>query len=95
MPTWWVMGIRPNSLVALVGPHSPDAQSGRGTMTVCSSSHAILNLHTDLNFMGSPVRYSLGVTALAKMSSRKAPLQGACTRKATMLPTTDCGQRGR
>lgn len=87
--TWCVMGTSPKSLVAFVGPHSPLAQSGRGTITVCNSSHAILNLQTLLNFMGSPVRYSFGVTALAKISSRKAPLHGACTRKATMLPTTD------
>lgn len=83
------MGTSPNSLVAFVGPHSPLAQSGRGTITVCNSSHAILNLQTLLNFMGSPVKYSLGVTALAKISSRKAPLHGACTRNATVLPTTD------
>lgn len=87
--TWCVMGTSPNSLVALVGPHSPLAQSGKGTITVCSSSQQILNLQTLLNFIGSPVRYSLGVTAFAKISSRNAPLQGACTLKATMLPTTD------
>lgn len=81
--------MRPNSLVALVGPHSPLAQSGNGTITVCNSSHAILNLHTLLNFIGSPVKYSLGVTALAKISRRKAPEQGACTRNATIFPTTD------
>lgn len=91
--TWCVMGTRPNSLVALVGPHSPLAQSGSGTITVCSSSQAILNLHTLLNFMGSPVRYSRGVTALAKMSRRKAPLLGACTRNATTFPTTDCNRQ--
>lgn len=39
--TWWVMGTRPKSLVALVGPHSPEAQSGKGTMTVWSSSQQI------------------------------------------------------
>lgn len=88
--TWCVIGISPNSLVALVGPHSPLAQSGNGTITVCNSSQAILNLQTLLNFIGSPVRYSLGVTALAKMSNRNAPLLGACTRNATMFPTTDC-----
>lgn len=88
--TWSVIGISPNSLVAFVGPHSPLAQSGSGTITVCSSSQAILNLQTLLNFMGSPVRYSLGVTAFAKMSNRNAPEHGACTRNATMLPTTDC-----
>lgn len=71
------MGIRPNSLVALVGPHSPLAQSGNGTITVCSSSHAILNLQTLLNFIGSPVKYSFGVTALANISKRKAPEHGA------------------
>lgn len=82
----------PKRRVAFMGPHSPLAQSGRGTMTVCSSSQTILNLQTDLNFMGSPVRYSRGVTALAKMSSRKAPLVGAWTRNATTVPTTDCFQ---
>lgn len=85
----WVTGTNPNSLVALTGPHSPLAQSGRGTMTVCKSSQTILNLHTLLNFIGSPVRYSWGVTALAKMSRSMAPLQGAWTRKATTLFTTD------
>ena len=80
----------PNRRVALAGPHSPEAQSGSGTMTVCRSSHTILNLHTDLNFMGSPVRYSCGVTAFAKMSSSSEAEQGAWTRKATVLPTTDC-----
>lgn len=40
-PTWCVMGMSPNSRVAFVGPHSPLAQSGRGTMTVCSSSQQI------------------------------------------------------
>lgn len=88
--TWCVIGTNPNSLVALVGPHSPLAQSGKGTITVCKSSQQILNLQTLLNFMGSPVRYSFGVTALAKMSRRKAPLHGACTLNATILPTTDC-----
>ena len=87
--SWCVRGIRPKSLVALAGPHSPEAQSGRGTITVCRSSHTILNLQTDLNFMGSPVRYSWGVTALAKMSSSKEAEHGAWTRKATVLPTTD------
>merc|ERR1719187_2927865 len=86
----WEMGTRPNSRVALAGPHSPDAQSGSGTITVCRSEHTILNLHTDLNFMGSPVRYSCGVTALAKMSRRSWEEHGACTRNATVLPTTDC-----
>lgn len=84
------MGISPNNLVALVGPHSPLAQSGNGTITVCSSSQAILNLQTLLNFIGSPVKYSFGVTALANMSRRKAPEQGAWTRNATIFPTTDC-----
>lgn len=84
------MGMSPKSRVALVGPHSPLAQSGKGTITVCSSTHDILNLQTLLNFIGSPVKYSFGVTALAKMSRRKDPEQGAWTRKATMLPTTDC-----
>lgn len=87
--SWWVSGISPNSLVALAGPHSPDAQSGRGTITVCRSSQTILNLQTDLNFMGSPVRYSWGVTALAKMSSKREAEQGAWTRNATVFPTTD------
>ena len=88
--SWWVMGTRPKSRVAFIGPHSPLAQSGSGTMTVWRSSQTILNLQTLLNFMGSPVRYSRGVTAFAKISRRKAPLQGACTRKATTFPTTDC-----
>lgn len=87
--TWCVIGTNPNNLVALVGPHSPLAQSGRGTITVCRSSQHILNLQTLLNFIGSPVKYSFGVTAFAKMSSRNAPLHGACTLNATMLPTTD------
>jgi hypothetical protein len=39
--TWCVIGIRPNNLVAFVGPHSPLAQSGSGTITVCSSSQHI------------------------------------------------------
>jgi hypothetical protein len=77
-------------LLTFVGPHSPLAQSGRGTITVCKSSHAIRNLHTLLNFMGSPVRYSRGVTAFAKMSSSRAPALGAWTRNATIFPTTDC-----
>lgn len=93
LTTWWVMGMRPNSLVAFVGPHSPLAQSGSGTITVCSSSQAILNLHTLLNFIGSPVRYSFGVTELANMSNRNAPLLGACTRNETILPMTDCNKR--
>ena len=84
------MGIKPNKRVAFVGPHSPEAQSGNGTMTVCKSSHAIFNLQTLLNFIGSPVKYSFGVTEFANMSSKKAPLLGACTRNDTMLPTTDC-----
>lgn len=83
------MGTNPKSLVAFVGPHSPLAQSGNGTITVCKSSQHILNLQTLLNFIGSPVRYSFGVTAFAKMSNKKAPLHGACTRNATILPTTD------
>lgn len=87
--SWWLIGTRPNNLVALVGPHSPLAQSGSGTMTVWRTSQEILNLQTLLNFMGSPVRYSLGVTELAKTSSRKDPAQGACTRNATRFPTTD------
>ena len=87
--SWCVRGIRPNSLVALAGPHSPEAQSGSGTITVCSSEQTILNLQTDLNFMGSPVRYSCGVTALAKISNRRCAEQGAWTRNATVLPTTD------
>ena len=87
--SWCVMGTRPKSRVAFIGPHSPLAQSGRGTMTVWRSSQTILNLQTLLNFMGSPVRYSRGVTALAKMSSKKAPLHGAWTRNATTFPTTD------
>ena len=91
--TWCVIGIRPNNLVAFVGPHSPLAQSGNGTITVCSSSHEIRNLQTLLNFIGSPVRYSFGVTELANMSRRKAPLLGACTRNDTMLPITDCNIR--
>ena len=49
-----------------------------------------LNLQTDLNFIGSPVKYSCGVTTFAKMSKRNAPEHGACTRKATMFPMTDC-----
>ena len=85
----WETGTRPNSLVAFAGPHSPLAQSGNGTMTVCKSWHRILNLQTLLNFMGSPVKYSWGVTALAKMSNNKAPLHGACTLNATTFPTTD------
>jgi hypothetical protein len=48
-----------------------------------------LNLQTDLNFIGSPVKYSCGVTALANISSKKAPEHGACTRNATMFPITD------
>merc|ERR1719414_1417359 len=84
------IGINPNNRVDLAGPHSPLAQSGSGTITVCKSSQLILNLQTLLNFIGSPVRYSWGVTALAKISSSNEPLQGACTRKATTLPTTDC-----
>lgn len=92
--SWWVTGSRPNSLVALAGPHSPDAQSGSGTITVCKSSQTILNLHTLLNFIGSPVRYSRGVTALAKISRRRAPEHGACTRKATSCPTTDWDKEG-
>lgn len=40
--TWCVIGISPKSLVALVGPHSPLAQSGNGTITVCNSSQQIL-----------------------------------------------------
>lgn len=87
--TWCDMGMRPKSRVAFVGPHSPLAQSGNGTMTVCNSSQIILNLHTLLNFIGSPVKYSLGVTELANMSNRKAPLLGACTRNDTMFPSTD------
>lgn len=79
----------PNNLVALVGPHSPLAQSGNGTITVCRSSQDILNLHTLLNFIGSPVKYSLGVTELANISRRNEPLLGACTRNETMLLTTD------
>lgn len=47
------IGISPNNRVAFVGPHSPLAQSGSGTITVCSSSQHILNLQTDLNFIGS------------------------------------------
>ena len=86
--SWCELGTRPKSRVALAGPHSPLAQSGNGTMTVWRSSHRILNLQTLLNFIGSPVRYSWGVTALAKMSSRSAPLQGAWTRNDTRLPTT-------
>ena len=82
-------GTRPNSLVAFAGPHSPLAQSGRGTITVCKSSQTILNLQTLLNFIGSPVRYSWGVTAFAKMSNKSAPEQGAWTLKATTFPTTD------
>lgn len=39
------MGTRPKSRVALVGPHSPLAQSGRGTITVCSSSQQIWKIH--------------------------------------------------
>jgi hypothetical protein len=35
------MGIKPNNLVAFVGPHSPEAQSGSGTITVCNSSQQI------------------------------------------------------
>lgn len=35
------MGINPNNLVAFVGPHSPLAQSGKGTITVCNSSQQI------------------------------------------------------
>lgn len=30
----WESGTSPKSLVALAGPHSPDAQSGKGTITV-------------------------------------------------------------
>ena len=85
----WVTGTRPKSRVALAGPHSPLAQSGKGTMTVCKSSQTILNLQTLLNFIGSPVKYSWGVTALAKMSRRRELEEGACTRNATTLPTTD------
>lgn len=81
--------MRPKSRVAFVGPHSPLAQSGNGTITVCNSSHMILNLHTLLNFIGSPVKYSFGVTELANMSSKNAPLLGACTRNDTMFPSTD------
>ena len=87
--SWWVSGMSPNSRVALAGPHSPEAQSGSGTITVCRSEQTILNLQTDLNFMGSPVRYSWGVTALANMSSSRDPEHGACTRKATVLFSTD------
>ena len=87
--SWCVRGIRPNNLVAFAGPHSPEAQSGSGTITVCNSEHTILNLQTDLNFIGSPVRYSCGVTALAKISSSRWAEQGACTRNATVFPTTD------
>lgn len=47
------IGTNPKSRVAFVGPHSPLAQSGRGTITVWSSSQHILNLQTDLNFIGS------------------------------------------
>lgn len=65
------MGTNPKSLVAFVGPHSPLAQSGNGTITVCKSSQHILNLQTLLNFIGSPVRYSFGVTAFAKMSNKR------------------------
>lgn len=83
------MGMSPKRRVAFVGPHSPLAQSGNGTITVCNSSHMILNLHTLLNFIGSPVRYSLGVTELANISNRNAPLLGACTRNDTILPKTD------
>lgn len=39
--TWCVTGTRPNSRVAFVGPHSPLAQSGSGTITVCNSSQQI------------------------------------------------------
>lgn len=39
--TWCVIGISPKSLVAFVGPHSPLAQSGSGTITVCNSSQQI------------------------------------------------------
>lgn len=87
--TWCEIGMRPKSRVAFVGPHSPLAQSGNGTMTVCNSSQMILNLHTLLNFIGSPVKYSLGVTELANISSKNAPLLGACTRNETMFPRTD------
>ena len=78
------------NLVAFAGPHSPLAQSGKGTITVCRSSQTILNLQTLLNFIGSPVKYSWGVTALAKISRSRALAEGAWTRKATTLPTTDC-----
>lgn len=55
-------------------------------------SSLTLNLHTDLNFIGSPVKYSCGVTTFAKMSKRKAPEHGACTRNATIFPMTDCNE---
>lgn len=42
--TWCVIGISPKSRVAFVGPHSPLAQSGNGTITVCNSSQQIYEL---------------------------------------------------
>lgn len=68
----------------------PIGKSGQKGIYHLSLRLFTLNLQTLLNFIGSPVRYSRGVTALANISRRKAPLHGAWTRNDTMFPTTDC-----